>query len=94
VTPADLKILGIVAGLLMLFGRRASAATAPSGSVDIGTPTVTGSGSEAFGGTDYGTTRVIAPDVRLLVNQSAAAISAYDAANPDAPASGAYGTID
>jgi hypothetical protein len=54
-TPTQAKIGISLAALLWawLFGRRPS--PAPAGNVDIGTPTVTGPGSEQFRGEDYGT---------------------------------------
>jgi hypothetical protein len=54
-TPTQAKVGISLAALLWawLMGRRAKAAT---GDVDIGTPTVTGPGSDQFGGEDYGTT--------------------------------------
>ena len=67
----------------------------PTASVDLEEPTVSGSGSDDYGGSDYATTpRVLVPDVRLLVNQAAARIAAHDAENPDGPESGDYGTIE
>lgn len=81
-SPGEIKLWGGLA-LLLLFWRRAAAA--PTGTVDIGTPTVSGSGSEEFGGQDYGIAPPPIPadgvggsDARMqqLIRQSTAVILA------------------
>jgi hypothetical protein len=56
-------------------------------------PTVSGSGSDEYGGQDYATVPLVS-DVTMIVNRSAAALDAFIAANPDAPESGDYGKIE
>jgi hypothetical protein len=94
-TPTQAKLLfaGATALVLWLLARRAAAAT---GDVELGTPTVTGSGAENLDNQGYYSERpkVLAPDLQLLVNRSAAALEAYNAENPDAPESGDYGFFE
>lgn len=54
--PELYKVAGSLAVILLgwWLGRRNSA-PAPTGTVELGDPTVTGSGAEDFGGVDYGT---------------------------------------
>lgn len=94
-TPTQAKLLfsGATALVLWLLARGRGPAT---GNVDLGTPTVTGSGSEDLDNQGYYSDRpkVIVPDLQLLTNRAAAAIAAHDAENPDGPESGDYGFIE
>lgn len=53
-TPVEWKVVGSVAVLLWAWWKSRAAAPAATGTVDVGAPTVTGSGSDRFGGSDYG----------------------------------------
>lgn len=53
-SPKDKALVGLGVALLLLFLTRKR--PAPTGEVIFGIPTVTGSGSNQFGGTDYGIT--------------------------------------
>jgi hypothetical protein len=82
--PELYKVGGSLAVLLLglLFGKRAAAAT--RGPVDVGAPTVTGSGSDAFGGQDYGTIAPTdgglepSPEVAAAIAASNEAIAGYE----------------
>lgn len=76
-TPVEGKLaIGALAALwLWLRGRRRPPASSPTGNVDIGTPTVSGSGSDQYGGQDYSTTP-LAPnsEMQRLIEESTRAI--------------------
>jgi len=80
-TPIQWKILGGAVLVLLLWPRRSSAA--PIASVDFEAPTVTGPGSDLYGGQDYGTAPIVvpddpapSPDVQRAIDESTAAIMA------------------
>jgi hypothetical protein len=86
--PEYYKVGGALAVLLLgwIFGKRPRP---PAGTVELGTPTVSGSGADDFGGQDYGVTPVLAPagarladdpEMERLIRESNAAIAAADAA--------------
>lgn len=94
-TPAQAKVGFSIAVFLWAWWRGRARAKAPTGSVDVGTPTVSGPGSDRWGGTDYGVQPgMLDTPVRILTNDAADRIAAFDAENPDAPESGDYGRIN
>lgn len=74
------KVLGVVAAVFVAlwFVVRRKSAPAPVGNVELGIPSVKGSGSDQFGGTDYGVTSTPElSDVERMNAEAEAAIAGY-----------------